>query len=222
MERLFGTSGIRRLVSELPAEFAVDLGRTLGSSIKGKTVAIGRDTRSSGILLESAFISGILSTGKNVVELGIVPTPTVGVATSDFGTGIMVTASHNPPSYNGFKFFSRKGAYSPEQEKEIERLFYRKKFRQGKTGQVKNEGYVEKHINLIIDKVGVCERKIKVVLDCAGGAGSSVTPRLLEEMGCDVIALNTNRDGRFPHELEPREENLKQLSETVRKERAEL
>ncbi|MBM3309635.1 MAG: phosphoglucosamine mutase [Candidatus Altiarchaeales archaeon] len=222
MEKLFGTSGIRRRVSELPAGFAVNLGKTLGGLASSKTVAVGRDTRSSGILLESAFISGLLSTGKNVVELGIVPTPTVGVATAEYGTGVMVTASHNPPEYNGFKFFSKKGAYSLKEEEELEKRFYSKKFKTNKAGILAEEDFTERHVDLILRKVGKCNRKIKVVLDCAGGAGSAVTPKLLEKMGCEVIALNTNRDGRFPHELEPREENLVELCKTVRKKKADI
>ncbi|MFH1126082.1 MAG: phosphoglucosamine mutase, partial [Candidatus Altiarchaeota archaeon] len=184
MNSLFGTSGIRRKFSEMPADFAVNLGRTLGSFAKKKTIAIGRDTRSSGILLESAFISGLISTGKNVVELGIVPTPTVGIATAKYGTGVMVTASHNPPEYNGFKFFSEKGAYSPKEEQEIEKKFYSKKFKIEKAGKISKEDFVQKHVDLVLRKVGVCDRKLKVVLDCAGGAGSSVTPKLLERMNC--------------------------------------
>jgi len=222
MEKLFGTSGIRRMVSEIPAGFAIDLGRALGSFTKDKTIAVGRDTRSSGVFLESAFISGLLADGKNVVELGIVPTPTVGVGTAKYGTGVMITASHNPPDYNGFKFFSKKGAYSPAQEAALERLFHAKKFSTGKPGTVRKEDFIEQHIQLILGKVGFCDKKLKVVIDCAGGAGSAVTPRLLEKMGCEVVALNTNQDGRFPHELEPREENLAGLCATVRKENADL
>lgn len=222
MERLFGTSGIRRKVSDMPAGFAVDLGRTLGSYTKDKKVAVGRDTRKSGVMLESAFMSGLISAGHDVVELGIVPTPTVGIATSEYGTGVMVTASHNPPDYNGFKFFSKKGAYGPDEEAEIERVFSAKKFVSGKAGTVVREDFVDRHIELILKRVGVCDKKLKVVLDCAGGAGSVVTPLLLERMGCDVVALNTNREGNFPHDLEPREENLAELCAVVRKEKADI
>jgi phosphoglucosamine mutase len=222
MERLFGTSGIRRRVSDFPAGFAIGLGRTLGSFTKDKTVAVGRDTRTSGVFLESAFISGLIASGKNVVELGIAPTPTVGVATAEYGTGAMITASHNPPDYNGFKFFSREGTYSPQEEKAIERLFSSGKFSSGNPGIVTKEDFAEKHIDLILRRVGVCSRKLKVVIDCAGGAGSAVTPKLLKQMGCDVVALNTNKDGRFPHDLEPREENLAELRDAVRKEQADI
>jgi phosphoglucosamine mutase len=164
----------------------------------------------------------LISTGKNVVELGIVPTPTVGVATAKYGTGIMITASHNPPEYNGFKFFSKNGAYSPSEENRIEKKYYSKKFKTAKAGTIAREDFIGKHIKLILNRVGVCDKKLKVVLDCAGGAGSTVTPLLLEKMGCKVIALNTNKDGRFPHELEPREENLTELCERVKKEKADI
>ncbi|MCK5345184.1 MAG: phosphoglucosamine mutase, partial [Candidatus Heimdallarchaeota archaeon] len=116
MTKLFGTSGIRREVSEFSPYFATNLGCALGNFSKDKTIAIGRDTRTSSDMLASAFISGVLSTGHDVVDLGIVTTPTLGIAANDYGTGVMITASHNPPQWNGFKFWSNDGAYSPEQE----------------------------------------------------------------------------------------------------------
>ncbi|MBU0762363.1 MAG: phosphoglucosamine mutase, partial [Candidatus Altiarchaeota archaeon] len=108
MSGLFGTSGIRRKFTEFPQGFAKDLGAALGS-FERVPVAVGRDTRQSGLALESDFVAGLTSTGCNVSLLGVVPTPTVGVATKDHGVGVVVTASHNPPEYNGFKFFDRYG-----------------------------------------------------------------------------------------------------------------
>lgn len=212
MAKLFGTSGIRRKVSDLPLDFCVNLGRALGSYVKGDAVAVGRDTRKSGPTIESAFISGVLSTGKDVVELGVVPTPTVGVATAEYGTGVMVTASHNPPDYNGFKLWNTQGAFKPEEEKNVEKIFYDKKYVSKEGASIREEDFVEKHIQLILDAVGKADG-VKVLVDCSGGAGSTVTPALLERMGCKVTAINTNVDGVFPHELEPTAENL---SETCR------
>ena len=214
MAGLFGTSGIRRKVGELPLDFCVNLGRAMGSYMGGDTLAVGRDTRSSGPLLESAFISGVLSTGKDVVELGVCPTPTVGVATSDYGAGIMVTASHNPADYNGFKFWNTEGAFPPSEEAKIEELFHNKKFSEAEAGTTRSEDYIEKHINLILKEVGTA-KGVKVLLDCSGGAGSTVTPLLLERMGCEVTAVNTNVDGVFPHGLEPTAENLSETCAQV-------
>ncbi|MDD5111433.1 MAG: phosphopentomutase/phosphoglucosamine mutase [Candidatus Altiarchaeota archaeon] len=222
MTRLFGTSGIRRKAVEFTPDFTRDLGRALGTYSNDRTVAVGRDTRKTGPELERIFTAGLLETGHDVVALGIVPTPTVGVATAMYGTGVMVTASHNPPDYNGFKFFSKDGTYGPAEESMIEGIIGSKSFKAGARGRTSGEDFVGRHINLILKTVGVCDRRTRVVLDCAGGAGSAVTPRLLKEMGCDVVTLNTNQDGVFPHELEPREENLAELSLAVRKAKADI
>ncbi|MFH0861234.1 MAG: phosphoglucosamine mutase [Candidatus Altiarchaeota archaeon] len=221
MTGLFGTSGIRRKISELPPEFAVNLGRALGAYAKSENVVVGRDTRKSGPLLESSFISGLLSAGKNVLELGVVPTPTVGVGTSEHGAGVMITASHNPPEYNGFKFWDKNGAFSKNQEEELESVFIGKKFAEGKPGEVRRGEYIREHIKLILRRVGTAE-DVKVMLDCSGGSGSTVTPLLLEEMGCKVKVINDNRDGRFPHPLEPTKENLEDTCSIVKKEGVDI
>ncbi len=222
MGKLFGTSGVRRRVSELPPEFVIALARALATYTPDEKIVIGRDTRKSGPLLESAFISGLISSGKNVIDICLVPTPTVGVATAEHGTGVMVTASHNPPEYNGFKFWNTSGAYNPEQENAVEKIFFSKKFKKGKRcGVVEKRNYVEKHINLILKKIGTVN-DVRVLVDCAGGAGSVITPKLLEKMGCDVIAINTNQDGNFPHELEPTAENLAETCKLVKKKKVDI
>jgi phosphoglucosamine mutase len=223
MEKLFGTSGIRKKSEELTNDYAYDLGRAIGTYSKDAAIAVGRDTRTSGPRLEYALSSGILSVGKDVVLLGIVPTPVVGIAAMDYGTGVMVTASHNPPEYNGFKLLGPKGAYSAKQEDDLEKLFYSKKFLKGKPyGKLTEESYVNKYIDLVLKKIGKVKRKVKVFIDCAGGAGSVVTPKLLEKMGCEVITVNTNIDGVFPHDLEPRAENLVGVCKMVKESGAEI
>lgn len=213
MSNLFGTSGIRKRAQELPDAFAVNLGRALGSCVDAD-VAVGRDTRMSGPRLQSAFNSGVLSTGRNVVELGVVPTPTVCVAAAEYGTGVVVTASHNPPDYNGFKFFGTQGAFSPQEEGRIEGVLESKDFLEGE-GELRSEDYVEKHIKLIMSKVGGADG-VRVLVDCAGGAGSTVTPKLLEAMGAEATIINGNRDGVFPHGLEPTEKNLEGTCRAVK------
>lgn len=219
---LFGTSGIRRKVSELDSEFVVSLGKSLGTFSKDKAIAIGRDTRNSSPRLESEFMSGLISTGHDVVKLGIVPTPTVGIAAMDYGNGVMITASHNPPEYNGFKFWGRNGAYTPKQENEIEKILYSENFRTGNGKEIKGQDYIEKHINLILKNVGKVNRKVKIFLDCANGSGSVLTPKLLEIIGCDVISINKEVDGNFPHGLEPTAENLKEICKMVKESGADI
>ncbi|MBD3387546.1 MAG: phosphoglucosamine mutase [Candidatus Altiarchaeales archaeon] len=214
MSRLFGTSGIRRRVDELPDQFAVNLGRALGSVVDCK-VAVGRDTRPSGPRLESALIAGLLSTGTDVLEVGVAPTPTVCVAASEHGAGAVVTASHNPPEYNGFKLFNREGAFKPKEEDMVEGVVKSLKFIEGAGGS-KKQDYTGKHVKLIEGVVGGAEG-VKVLVDCAGGAGSTVTPKLLESMRCKAKFIHDNRDGVFPHGLEPTAENLKRTCEAVRK-----
>ncbi|MFH1055332.1 MAG: phosphoglucosamine mutase [Candidatus Altiarchaeota archaeon] len=219
MSGLFGTSGIRRREGELTDGFASDLGRALGSCIKSD-VAVGRDTRKSGPRLQDAFISGVLSSGRNVVRLGVVPTPTVGVATAKLGVGVVVTASHNPPEYNGFKFFNKEGAFKPGDEGKVEENFIAGKFKNGR-GSVKDADYVRRHIELIRKRVKDADG-VKVLLDCAGGAGSVVTPRLLDRMGCETKVVNDNCDGVFPHPLEPTAENLKDTCRIVGKNKVDI
>jgi phosphoglucosamine mutase len=216
MGKLFGTSGIRREVSELPPGFAIRLGQALGTVTEFDTVAVGRDTRKSGPLLESAFISGVLSTGRSVVEVGVVATPTVGVATTEYGVGVMVTASHNPADWNGFKFWGRHGAFRPGEEEGVEDALDSGVFKTGAGGERK-EDYVGRHVELILDRVGGVDRNVKVLLDCGGGSGSSITPKLLEAMGCTVTVINDNTDGVFPHPLEPTEKNLEETCRLVKK-----
>lgn len=223
--RLFGTSGVRKKISELTPSFAADLGAALGSCSKSKTIPIGRDTRTSGLLLGNAFASGLLATGHDVLDLGIVPTPTVGVATSDHGTGVMVTASHNPPDYNGFKFWSRRGAFTRSMEEKIEKMFHGRKFKYvnwKSIGSTDSANYVDRHIELIREYVGELDKPVKVLLDCAGGAGSVLTPKLLTELGCEVVVVNNNLDGIFPHGLEPTEENAREACKLVRKHKADI
>ena len=223
MEKLFGTSGIRRKADVLTDDFAYDLGCAIGTYSKDKKIVVGRDTRKSGPRLEYSLTSGILSTGKDVIMLGIVPTPVVGIAAMDHGTGVMITASHNPPEYNGFKLWGPKGAYTEKQEDALQAVFYSKKFLKGKKkGRLTEEAYVDRYIDLVISRVGKVKRKVKIFLDCAGGAGSVVSPRLLKKMGCEVIAVNTSLDGVFPHGLEPREENLRETCKQMKESGSEV
>ncbi|VVB52582.1 putative phosphoglucosamine mutase [uncultured archaeon] len=210
-ERLFGTSGIRRKVTEFPPDFAKKLGQAVGTITQDQEVAVGRDTRASGPTLMKEAVEGLASTGRIVVDCGMVPTPTLGVAAARYGTAVMVTASHNPGDYNGFKVFNHKGAFSPIEEDEVQRVLEDGRFKKGKVRPIRKEDFIEEHIQLILKRVPKADG-VRVLLDCAGGAGSAVTPKLLEQMGCEVTVINDNTDGKFPHPLEPTAENLAQTS----------
>ena len=220
--RLFGTSGIRRKVDELNPEFVRNLSMAVGTFSQDKDIAVGMDTRKSSPRLKGELISGLTSCGHGVVDLGIVPTPTLALASQEYGTGVMITASHNPPDWNGFKLCSAGMALSPEKEAEIEKIFHSGGFREGPPGDINENNYIEKHTDLILKSVGTLPRPVKVLLDCANGSGSTLTPQLLEKMGCEVIAINTEKSGEFPHGLEPTAENLKDVCSEVKNSGAEI
>ncbi|OYT54065.1 MAG: hypothetical protein B6U72_04130 [Candidatus Altiarchaeales archaeon ex4484_2] len=217
-DRLFGTSGVRRKVKDISREFVADLAMALGTCSQDEFIAIGMDCRESSPQLKDQFIMGLKATGKNAVDLGLVPTPTVAMASEEYGTSVVVTASHNPPQYNGFKFWSGGRAYSPDPERCLESAFRLREFKRVEISETKTEvvDYLGKHMERILKKVGLVGSEVKILVDCANGAGSVITPPLLEEMGCQVKALNTETNGLFPHGLEPTEENLKETCSIVR------
>ncbi|MFB6283253.1 MAG: phosphoglucosamine mutase [Halobacteria archaeon] len=215
-ERMFGTSGIRGVVGEdITPKLALKVGAAIGEP--SEKVTVGRDTRLTGSGLENAAVSGITSRGADVELLGIAPTPTV--ARYADGNSLVVTASHNPMEYNGFKLWNPDGtAFDEEQRKETV-----SKIREGvateppeRFGDVtKQEDAIDKHVEEVVGSISV-EGSLKVVVDGGSGAGSRVTPKVLREIGCEVVTINCNPDGTFPGRLpEPTEENLGDLKEAV-------
>ncbi len=230
MGKYFGTSGIRGKVGEfLTPELALRAGRALGEYLGGGRVAVGRDTRVHGDAIASAVIAGLLSQGCEVVDVGVVCTPTLGCYVSEEGldAGVMVTASHNPPEYNGIKFWNSDGmAFTPDQEREIEEIMDGEPeypdWREFK-GVTREEGAPEVHVERILREVEADGEGLRVVVDCANGPSSLVTPTVLREMGCEVITINAHLDGHFPgRHPEPRPEHLRELMRTVRSVDADL
>ena len=226
--RLFGTNGIRGVVGEeFTPDFLVKVGLAIGSYLaQGATVAIGRDTRVSGEMVKNAVISGLLATGVNVVDIGIAPTPAVQYYTKNHADfGLVITASHNPPRFNGVKAVAGDGTELPRaEEQKIEKLFKLENFRlvawdtTGKYSQDNraNREYIEK-IKSLVNADAIKAAKFKVALDCANGASCFTSPYLLEELGVQVVSLNCQPDGTFPgHESEPTPDNLKVLIEFMK------
>jgi len=222
---LFGTSGIRGLYGKDVTE---ELSLKIANIFADTDVVVGRDTRQTGMSLSEAAISGVMARGKNAIALGLVPTPTLALSTRKHAcNGIMITASHNPPEYNGLKLFSNGMEISRASEKEIE-----KAYSQGdshlaewdKVGKLSFEkGAIFEHMALIsslVDTAAIKKRKPKVVIDC-NGAGSSMTPNLLKDLGCDVTVLNGGTVG-FGRPSEPNEKNLSELAALVLKMGADL
>jgi len=214
---LFGSSGIRGVVNDMMTpELVLKAGKALG--LINKRIVVGRDPRTSGQMLENALISGLLAEGARVTRVGLVSTPTLAHAARDYDCGVMITASHNPSEYNGLKFWNPDGmAFSLKQQDELERLIESDikgvSWKAMGTETTRHDAVLN-HIDAILRNVE--HRSLKVVVDCGCGAASTITPYVLREMGCSVIALNAQPDGFFPaRDPEPIDENLSELKKTV-------
>lgn len=225
---LFGTNGVRGIANEyVTPELAVNLARSLGTYMNSKgTVAIGCDTRISGQMLKSAAIAGALSTGLDVVDVGIVPTPSIQYYVRDYAdAGIVITASHNPREYNGIKLIAGDGTEFPRSgEKEIEEIYYSGEYSivsWENTGNFRidpgvNDYYLKGIINSV-DSEKIYSRRFKVVIDTGCGAGSLTLPFLLRKLGCQVLTLGAQPDGTFPwRNPEPTPDALTELSKLVK------
>jgi phosphoglucosamine mutase len=219
---LFGSSGIRRLADRNLLEIAFKTGVALGQTYHD--VVIGRDTRTSGNAIKFSLLSGLLATGARCRDAGIVPTPTLAAAVEKSQIGAMITASHNPPEYNGIKLFNPDGSsFDIKQQTDLEAIIEANPAITSWEG-IQNDCIpyteaIENHLTKICKNLPSIP-KVKVVVDCACGAASVITPILLRRMGCEVIALNSHPSGFFPHVIEPIEENLGDLMRICREMKA--
>jgi phosphomannomutase/phosphoglucomutase len=194
---------------------------------------VGHDARTSGPMFAKAVIAGLISTGCNVFFAGMASTPALQYAVKNhcMDGGVIITASHNPPEYNGIKVIWNDGIeISHEQETEVESIYFENKtvFAEwNKLGAkhelaVVNEEYIEaikKHVNV----PKIAEKKYHVVVDAANSVGGLAAPQLLRELGCKVTTINANVDGTFPGRMpEPRPENLQEMSAIVKAVSADL
>ncbi len=228
LRRLFGTNGIRGLVNkELTPEFAIKIAEAIGTFSKQGKILLGYDSRISNIMLANAVTSGLISTGCDVYDAGMAPTPCIqyAVKSHHMDGGIMITASHNPPEYNGIKVMAKDGVeISRQQEMKIEDMFFENKVNHvswHKVGQRhvlprvldKYKEAIKQHVDIDAIK----KRHYHVVVDAANGVGGLVAPYLLRDLSCRVTTINANIDGAFPNRLpEPRPENLRDLATTVK------
>jgi phosphoglucosamine mutase len=175
MRRYFGTDGVRGIVGkDLTSELVERLGKAATLWAKGGRVFVGRDTRGSGPELEEAFARGVVEAGGNAVLAGVLPTPAVALLALDLG--VVVSASHNPPEYNGLKFFDRDGRkLSDAAEEEIEALLDAPGSGGGKVDHVgvATDSYLEH----IVERFGSDLTGLRIAVDCANGAYSSIAPR---------------------------------------------
>lgn len=226
---IFRAYDIRGVVGvSLTKEIVYDIGRAFGSEAKElgcKTVVVGRDGRLSSPTLTEVLIQGIVSTGCHVLDIGMVPTPVLYfvVQHTDGRTGIMVTGSHNPAEYNGFKLIIKGETLSGLRIQQLKERIENKSFSTGQGSIEQNGMFVSEYIGTLCDDIQV-ERNLKVALDCGNGAAGELAPILLKSMGCSVIELFCDVDGNFPnHHPDPSNpENLAELIQAVKQNNADI
>jgi len=229
--RLFGTSGVRGVVNQdLSPDFCRQVALAIGTTLPpASTVCIATDTRTSRDVIKEAINSSLLSCGINVVDLGILPTPALALLTreSGFATGIMVTASHNPPDFNGIKLFTGNSlGYSQAQEAEIEKVYFEQKFRQGKRGTLEQaQDMKQRYLSFIKGKLSLpgFNHQLKIVVDPGNGAASKFASDIFVQMGLDVISVNDEPNGLFPgRSPEPKADTLQGTVNFLRQHNADL
>ena len=205
MGRLFGTDGVRGVAGEeLDYNLAVALGRA-AVRIIGTRVLIGRDSRVSGPMLEDALVAGIRAEGGEPRVCGVIPTPAIALLTreTDADCGIVISASHNPPEYNGIKFFDGQGFKLPDavedEMQEIVEDLRGEEVASGEPALVLEDAaqrYIDHAVQVVRDQ-GVSFEGLSIALDCAHGAACATTPAALEALGAEVHAINTDPDGEL-------------------------
>ncbi|GGM58273.1 phosphomannomutase/phosphoglucomutase [Halarchaeum rubridurum] len=225
--QVFGSSGTRGVANEeLTPAFALRVAKAAGSVREASRFAVGRDTRETGRMLENAVASGLAAVGADVDRLGVVPTPGLQAYAADEGVpAIMVTASHNPPAYNGLKLVGADGVeLAVEALERVEEALLSEAFETvawDETGRDRdvegtNRRYVERVCGAV-DAERVAEADLTVALDPGHGAGALTSPDVYRELGCRVVTVNGQPDGHFPgRDPEPVPANLDDLGRLVR------
>ena len=226
--RLFGTNGVRGVVNTegMDCEFAMRLGLAIGSFMKAP-VMMGTDARTSNDMLRSACSAGLMASGCDVLDCGMVPTPTLqyAVKRNKVSGGVMITASHNPPEFNGIKCIDPDGTeMARSNEERIEALYHSMRFKRagwsdlGRAREYSTaiDEYVD-GIVALLDTAVIKKAKLRVAVDCSNGAASLVTPKLLERLGVRYVTLNADPNGAFPgHNSEPTPDNTKDIVDLVK------
>jgi len=222
-KQLFGTNGVRGVNGkDISPELMLTVGQALGTMRKGQ-IAVGRDTRTSGESLMKSVKAGLLSMGCNVADCGILPTPALQYLVKEhFDGGVMITASHNPPEYNGIKIIEPDGTEMGDEETiKLEALIFSRSFHPGAWGEAGKESVTSHLLQEYCSSIsghfpGNPGNGMTVVVDPGSGPACLTTPIILTAMGCRVLTINGKMDGTFPGRLpEPSIEGLRPLSELV-------
>src|SRR5208282_3965527 len=228
MTRLFGTNGIREVVGEtLTAPFVTRVAAAIASVVPAPaTIAVGRDGRTSSPAFARIVSSTLVLAGHRVVDLGLLATPAIQYNVPRVGArmGVIVTASHNPPEFNGIKCIGADGLEVPrETEEAIEAAVDRgatpaapfSRIGSARTDDMAGDRYLD-GIVALVDRSRIEARRFTIVLDCGNGASIPTSPELLRRLGCRTITLNAQVDGTFPgHLSEPTESALTDLCRVV-------
>ena len=232
MEKLFGTNGVRGIFAEdFNLEFIHDLVLSVATNFKQGKILVGHDGRNSSHIIEKVVSSALNFSGLDCFLAGLIPTPCLEFATKKLGYdgGIMITASHNPPEYNGIKVVASDGVeISRDDEKKIENIFFKKNWNTlSQIASTQNEkNAVDAYINGIkshLDASRIKDKRFRVSLDLGNGVQAITAIRLCKELNCDVHLINEKIDGSFPGRgSEPTPENLISLSELVKSTNSDL
>jgi len=228
-------SGIRGVVGEsLTPQVISKYTLAFAAYLSGGTVIVGRDSRVSGPFVANMVKGCLVASGCKVIDIGIVPTPTVQLAIEHHKAagGIAITASHNPIQWNGLKFMGGDGRFlNPEKAGKVYEMADNNEISlktwEGIGSEKMDEQANQRHIDSVlklslIDAEAIRTKKYKVVIDTVNGAGGLIIPQLCEALGCEVITINAEANGKFAHTPEPLPENLTQLSEKVREVKADV
>jgi phosphomannomutase len=230
---MISVAGIRGVVGEslVPEDFLRYV-LAYATMVRGKKIVVGTDSRFSREMLRQLVFAGLVSCGYTVTDLGICPTPTVGMMVRELRSdgGIAITASHNPAEWNALKFFNADGEFLyRQQHNRLLRYYTQQRFIRAKLHNLGKVKYyanaVERHVEKVLRAVAVRRirrRRFRVVVDCCNAAGSVIAPLLLRKLGCHVKAINTNTEALFPHDPEPLAKNLGQLSRATARWRADV
>jgi phosphomannomutase len=228
---MVSVSGIRgrvgeALTPEIVAKYASAFGAWASRRGHGKKVVVGRDSRVSGPMFHRVVLSALQSVGCDVIDIGLTTTPTTQLAVEHHHAagGLMISASHNPIEWNALKFIGPTGLFLENAEGIEMRALVDKGIPRAtwdQLGQIEaDDRAIQRHLDRVLSKPyvdveGIRRRKFRVALDCVRGAGAAIMPALLERLGCDVVAINMETDGRFPRPPEPVPENLGDLERLV-------
>jgi phosphomannomutase len=220
-------SGVRGVVGDsltpvLLTRFAQAFGTAMGTG----RIVVGRDTRRSGEMVRQAVVAGLLSAGNRIVDIGVCPTPTVqlGVRHLTAHGGIAITASHNPAEWNALKFIGPDALFlGGARGRDLLDIYHQGEYRRVPGTEMRQierrPDVLNLHLQTVVDALGVLPmrqgRRLRVALDSCNGAGSVVTPRLIEALGADVVSIYTTPNGSFPRPAEPTPENLSALCDLV-------